>query len=306
MARKAFTLIELLVVIAIIAILAALLLPALEIARESAETTKCVANMRSISLGVEMYVGANNDLLPRNNLAPAGTTWGVGTESGCDPAPGYEASGPMPGQNSHMGWWANKVYEFMPVAETYWCDAFAQSEAWDSGAVDTNGELFFSAPSGYGYPIHCAFSPMAGLSGVRSIRRKTDILNLGGTLGDVWLYGHPEPGWCGYTNLYTNTLYPGYWPGYHNRSRGELCYDGDSAKITFNCGTNGYIFGDGHAEPMTWMDARCKTDCMNGVVMWIDEGASPAEGCTMRTSTQGISSWCDCTAANGQKYPNGY
>lgn len=50
-----FTLIELLVVIAIIAILAALLLPALSAAKESSRATRCLANLKQLSLGLAMY-----------------------------------------------------------------------------------------------------------------------------------------------------------------------------------------------------------------------------------------------------------
>ncbi len=55
MMRKSFTLIELLVVIAIIAILAALLLPALQAARDKARQTLCMSNERQIALGIALY-----------------------------------------------------------------------------------------------------------------------------------------------------------------------------------------------------------------------------------------------------------
>ena len=77
--NKGFTLRELLVVIAIIALLLAILMPALSRAKEQAQATRCLANLKQIGVAMHLYANDYDYKVPRAELRP-----GVAVYTGID------------------------------------------------------------------------------------------------------------------------------------------------------------------------------------------------------------------------------
>lgn len=74
--RHGVTLVEMLVVIAIIGLLVAMLLPAVQVARESARRVQCASNLRNLASGALAYHGA------LSRFPPSGTRGGTGSDAG--------------------------------------------------------------------------------------------------------------------------------------------------------------------------------------------------------------------------------
>jgi prepilin-type N-terminal cleavage/methylation domain-containing protein len=125
--RRAFTLVELLVVIAIIGILIALLLPAVQAAREAARRTQCVNNLKQIGLAIQNFHDIRQEVCPLY-LSAARTC--TGTPKACW----------QPGTFTNHVTWAVLLLPFMEQTNVY--------ETWNIGGPVKAGSVTANPPTG--------------------------------------------------------------------------------------------------------------------------------------------------------------
>jgi prepilin-type N-terminal cleavage/methylation domain-containing protein len=157
--RSGFTLIELLVVIAIIAILAALLLPALANAKQKAWRVSCASNLRQIGIGLNVYAGDSNDILPPSGWVQGGNPWetyeacrfnGIGK----DVATGGITQGPY-------GLGLLFFTKAVPNGQTFYCPALLSGE-YSYGTYNESGWSWPAIPADYAYGpnayVRCSYN----------------------------------------------------------------------------------------------------------------------------------------------------
>ena len=168
---RGFTLIELLVVIAIIAILAAMLLPALALAKAKAQQAGCISNLRQWGLAQQMYVSDYKDTLPTDGFGS--DDYGAG--------PGYVNGVGIYGGPDDPTAWFNALPPYMATRNlASYCDAHIN---YITGKPDlTTPQNYMPFPGRSGSKIW--FCPSAQMS-------DSDVALLapeGGSPGGAWGY----------------------------------------------------------------------------------------------------------------------
>lgn len=156
--RSCFTLIELLVVVTIIAILAALLMPALKGARDTARIVQCMGNLRQQGTAIRLYAGENDGFLPPRDSAYAPPKPDRGNALGPSywPYPfvvlGYLPP-PVGTVADWIAWRANNPA--WKVAGVFRCpsEPGGDKNQWDQ-TYDLNTRQFLVSPNQYFYGCH--------------------------------------------------------------------------------------------------------------------------------------------------------
>jgi prepilin-type N-terminal cleavage/methylation domain-containing protein len=231
--KRGFTLTELLVVVGIIALLIALLLPALAKARDQANKTKCLSNLRQLAISAIMYADQNKGRYPlelRNNnnginafkYNPGESAlWTNGFITTMFIAMGYEDPGTVTGQPK-------------AISEVWECPSnpyFNTQNTFVNFSAVFTSYLYFG--NGWGKPATDSFERNYSMRPTRVGPESTNLANNSLPLplfGDIVQYATADPFRNGWTINHS-------W------------YQ-DSAGLMHVSGAN-QVFTDGHGEWVT-------------------------------------------------------
>jgi prepilin-type N-terminal cleavage/methylation domain-containing protein/prepilin-type processing-associated H-X9-DG protein len=264
-AKVGFTLIELLVVIAIIAILAALLLPGLAKAKQQAQGTQCLSNLKQLTDGWIMYNGDNRGVFPINGgegwidlftLGQFQTGAIVNGQQASDWCPGRQdvntdlSPGNLAANQPNIGFqWiqAGTLYPYIKNTGVYKCpaDLVVPTANVEFGTayphVRSMSMNAWVGPPPTGNPPVYYWNGTADGADVRYFLKETDLGVPGAANTFLFIDENPESINDGYLVEDPSTLPPppGSWvdcpASYHNNAAG-------------------LSFTDGHAEIKKWHD----------------------------------------------------